>query len=179
MITKFLNFINEGRVPPDERIKLLEDDNYLVVVPLTDKASYKYGAYTNWCISAPNSERSISSDGINRVSGENIIVFLLNKKYNKSKEIPNKYRELYVNCAIGKTPYKEVTEFIKTHGNDIYDLSKIAFEYDVRTNEIILWSANNIDMTEDDFSIDNITQLGIDKYVIDIISKYINDIKTN
>lgn len=42
--------INEKfKIEPNEREKLYEDDNFLLVAPLTHTASCKYGANTKWC----------------------------------------------------------------------------------------------------------------------------------
>ena len=42
--------INEGfKVDKSEYKKIYDDENYLLVVPLTHTASCKYGANTKWC----------------------------------------------------------------------------------------------------------------------------------
>jgi len=49
-----------------ERIKIIDDENYLVVVPLSHAASCKYGKSTRWCISAkddPEEFRTMGPDG--------------------------------------------------------------------------------------------------------------------
>ena len=48
--------IKEGRVKASDRIKVYEDDNILVVVPLTHMASCKYGAKTPWCVAVPSND---------------------------------------------------------------------------------------------------------------------------
>jgi hypothetical protein len=40
------------KIEPHEREKLYEDNNFLLVVPLTHTASCKYGANTKWCTSS-------------------------------------------------------------------------------------------------------------------------------
>src|SRR6185369_15604270 len=45
----------EGAVKAAEKIDIYRDDSYIVVRPLSERASCKYGAYTKWCISAPSS----------------------------------------------------------------------------------------------------------------------------
>lgn len=46
--------LNEVRVKSQDRVKLYQDDNLLVVVPLTHTASCKYGANTKWCTAVPS-----------------------------------------------------------------------------------------------------------------------------
>lgn len=48
--------LTEVRAKPGERDKIYQDDNLLVVAPLTHNASCKYGAYTNWCTSVPSND---------------------------------------------------------------------------------------------------------------------------
>ena len=59
-VKTFEYFLNEGRVPTSDRIKLLENDDYLVVAPITNRAAQKYGAFTKWCTAVPPNE-SVSS----------------------------------------------------------------------------------------------------------------------
>ena len=44
--------LEDDEVGPDESEKWHEDDNWLVVVPLTMRAAQKYGANTKWCTAA-------------------------------------------------------------------------------------------------------------------------------
>tara|TARA_R110000787_G_scaffold276243_1_gene385146 strand:+ start:1102 stop:1683 length:582 start_codon:yes stop_codon:yes gene_type:complete len=54
--------INEGiKISKDERIKLIDNKNFLLVIPLTNDASCKYGATTKWCVSTKNSSTSFNS----------------------------------------------------------------------------------------------------------------------
>jgi len=44
--------INEGiKISKDERIKLADNKNFLLVIPLSTDAACKYGASTKWCVS--------------------------------------------------------------------------------------------------------------------------------
>ncbi len=45
----------EGRVKKSDRIDIFRDNKYIVISPLTPHDSCKYGAFTRWCISVPNS----------------------------------------------------------------------------------------------------------------------------
>jgi len=91
-LVKF-SYANESKLPEDEegikeedREKWYEDDEWLVVVPLTYKASCKYGANTKWCttdsktdayfknysseaplIIVTNKQRKLKPDNLNKV----------------------------------------------------------------------------------------------------------------
>ena len=45
----------EYRVHREDRIEILRDDKYIIVAPLTEDASCKYGAFTHWCTANPHS----------------------------------------------------------------------------------------------------------------------------
>jgi len=48
--------INEGiKISKDERIKLADNKNFLLVIPLSTDAACKYGAATKWCVSGKES----------------------------------------------------------------------------------------------------------------------------
>ena len=42
--------VEKYKIADQERIKLFETDDFLLVVPLTHTASCKYGANTKWCV---------------------------------------------------------------------------------------------------------------------------------
>jgi hypothetical protein len=46
--------INEVRNKPGDRDKIYQDENIVVVAPLTHTSSCKYGAHTKWCVSVPS-----------------------------------------------------------------------------------------------------------------------------
>ena len=50
----FNDIITETSVKSSDRTKIYEDERLLVVVPLTHRASCKYGAHTPWCVSTPS-----------------------------------------------------------------------------------------------------------------------------
>lgn len=54
LVNIITDIIREGSVKSEERVKLYEDDRLLVVVPLSHKASCKYGAHTPWCVATPS-----------------------------------------------------------------------------------------------------------------------------
>jgi len=47
--TQLNSLVEKFKIGDDERIKLFETDDFLLVVPLTRTASCKYGAGTKWC----------------------------------------------------------------------------------------------------------------------------------
>ena len=49
-----LQLINEVRVKSEDRVKLYQDDETLIVAPLTHTVSCKYGSNTPWCVSLPS-----------------------------------------------------------------------------------------------------------------------------
>jgi|694.fasta_scaffold18259_13 hypothetical protein len=69
------------------RIKIYEDDRYLVVTPLTHEASCQYGAHSNWCVSTSNTNyfQNYVKDGI--------LIFVIDKKgVNLLKPDANSYK---------------------------------------------------------------------------------------
>lgn len=57
--------------------KLYEDDEWLLVVPLTEKASCKYGANTRWCTAGDDNNR------FDEYNEEGLLYILINKKENQ------------------------------------------------------------------------------------------------
>ena len=51
---KFSDILTEVKVKSEDRVKLYQDNNVLIVAPLTHMASCKYGANTSWCVSLPS-----------------------------------------------------------------------------------------------------------------------------
>jgi len=84
------------------RVKIYEDDRYLVVSPLTHKASCQYGAHSNWCVSTSN------VNYYNQYTSDGILVFVIdNKSSNPKKPEANSYKfAIYVNYEYYGNPYK-------------------------------------------------------------------------
>jgi hypothetical protein len=55
------------------RVKIYEDDRWLVVSPLTHKASCEYGAFSSWCVSTSN------VDYYDRYTRDGILIFFIDK----------------------------------------------------------------------------------------------------
>jgi hypothetical protein len=69
--------IKEGRVKASDRIKVYEDDNILVVVPLTHMASCKYGAKTPWCVAVPSNDEHFNEYSENGI----LFYFIIKSPY--------------------------------------------------------------------------------------------------
>lgn len=67
-------YFEEQKPKNASRVKIYEDDKWLVVSPLTHEASCQYGAHSNWCVSTSN------RDYYQRYTREGILVFFLDKK---------------------------------------------------------------------------------------------------
>lgn len=48
--SQFDVLIEKYKIGDEERIKLMETENFLLIVPLTHTAACKYGAKTKWCV---------------------------------------------------------------------------------------------------------------------------------
>ena len=87
IIEKICSYFEEQKPKTASRVKIYEDDKWLVVSPLTHEASCSYGAYSNWCVSTSNSTY------YQRYTKEGILVFFLDKKgKNPTKPDANIYK---------------------------------------------------------------------------------------
>ena len=86
-------YFEEQKPKNASRIKLLEDDKWLVVVPLTHAASCSYGAHSNWCVSTSNSSY------FGNYTQNGLLIFFIDKKgVNVRKKEANTYKfALHVN----------------------------------------------------------------------------------
>lgn len=164
-------FINEGKVPSVERIQLLKDDKYVILAPLTFKASCKYGAFTNWCSAAIGNEYAWNDD-INR--GDNILIYVIQRNFKRSEEADYKSEMYYRllrgidNGEIDGSDEEVVDKLIEfREDEDSLDFSKIAIEYNKKNKEYNIWTANNINL--DGYDVDD---LPIDEYAIQIIKDF-------
>jgi hypothetical protein len=67
-------YFEENLPRTTSRVKIYEDDRWLVVSPLTHKASCEYGAFSSWCVSTSN------VDYYERYTRDGILVFFIDKK---------------------------------------------------------------------------------------------------
>lgn len=91
------NYFEEQKPKTASRVKIYEDNKWLVVSPLTHEASCSYGAYSNWCVSTSNNTY------YQRYTKEGILVFFLDKKgKNPTKPDANIYK-IAVNIKYDET----------------------------------------------------------------------------
>ncbi len=69
--------ITESQIKKQETKVLYDDENYLVVRPLSIRSSRLYGASTKWCTS---SERDDYTSHFERYAGKGVLVYFINKK---------------------------------------------------------------------------------------------------
>lgn len=177
MITKFKLF--EGSVKTAERIDIFRDNKYILVAPLTAEASAKYGADTHWCTSALGNSYLWKEDNIlNHPDSNRCLLILIRRGYKISDENAEKSEEYYyLNQEMDGGEIEEDSEererWLDLHGDpDSYDMSKICITFSPNNNfSQQVWSANNQDL---EISIYELTQYGIDYYIIEEIEKYMN-----
>ena len=174
IITKYLDFITEGKVKKDERIVILRDERYIIVAPLTEEASCKYGAFTGWCTAAPGSGAFNTIKNINE-EGNPKLVYIIQVGYEMSdenEEQSEEYKDL-----LDKLENEEFDEEQQERFYDIskdvnsLDFTKIAVEFSTNTQSYNLWSANNINIADDPWYYD-LYDLPIDEYALDLIDNF-------
>jgi hypothetical protein len=180
MITNFNLFLFESNVKKNERIEILRDDNYIVVAPLTERASCKYGAFTHWCISAPGSGYFENYNNIN-LEGKDKLIFILNRKLNitqKQKDVYDKYNYIFYKYENSdfydgeneETVLDKKLELEET--DDFLDFSKICIYYNYKQRTYGIYSGNNIFLNDFGYDIHNLDAIGIEPYVIDAIFEF-------
>jgi hypothetical protein len=80
--------ITESQVKKRETRVLHDDENYLVLRPLSIRSSRMYGATTKWCTA---SDRDDYTTHFNRYAGDGILVYFINKKEDPKN---NKYAKI-------------------------------------------------------------------------------------
>jgi hypothetical protein len=78
-----VDIITEGSVKSDERIKIYQDDRILAVIPLSHKASCKYGANTPWCVAVPS-----TTEHYDEYSKNGVFVYFIIKSPHPDAKIP-------------------------------------------------------------------------------------------
>ncbi|MCK9415547.1 hypothetical protein M0Q97_02680 [Candidatus Dojkabacteria bacterium] len=165
----------EYRARKEERIEILRDDKYIIVAPLTEEASCKYGAFTHWCTSNPHSGAWCNCEGWVNIPKHNKIVYIIQRDYKMSEENKEQSEEYYyLKYKIENSDFDENDqERFYEINNDINSLnfSKIAVEYMYSRGVWSLWCANNILISDDPWYY-NLDDLPIDKYAITEIKKF-------
>lgn len=169
-LNKYKIFL-EGKVSKSDKVDIYRDDNYIVIRPLTHKASCKYGAYTSWCISVPGDEYIFNNN-----IQDCCVIFIIQRNYKISKEkqlLINELRELNSEVLYETPTDQNLERYYKLLSDEeALDLSKIALIFG--KNKILqsIWDKNNIDITHT-FN-KNLYQLPIDNNVIEKIIDYID-----
>jgi len=181
MITNFKIF--EGSVKSSERIDIFRDNKYILVAPLTAKASMKYGAFTHWCTSVSDGSyiEIWDSDNVpnDEYSDTGLIILIKKDKITSRNE---KNSELYYYLNKKKEDGEDLTKKEQERleklmeDDDFVNLSKLCITFTIYNNiKIEAWSANNIDL-----QISNLYDLisyGFDNYIIDKIENHIEKVQ--
>lgn len=168
-IKSFEKFIMEGKVSKNEKIDIYRDNNYIVVEPLTHKASCKYGAFSKWCISVPNTSY-IFDEG-----SPNHIIFIIQKNFTPTN-IENIQKFLFLkekyddgeDLTEDEMDIKAELEYDMTG----YDFSKICIIQN-KDKSVDIWDFNNNLINENHYR--TIYDLPIDNKVLDIIDNYLEN----
>jgi len=177
MITKFKLF--EGSVKSAERIDIFRDNKYILVAPLTARASMKYGAFTHWCTSVSDGSymEIWDSDNIpNTEYSDTVLLILIKKEELTQRNLKNSELYYYLNKKKedGEIKKKEEEKLDKlTEDDDFVNLSKLCIIN--KDDHYEAWSANNVNL-----QINNLYDLisyGFDNYIINQIENYIEKVK--
>lgn len=167
--------IDETSVKSNEKVDIYRDSSIIVVRPLSERASCKYGAFTKWCISAPSS-------GAWETNPDAVIVMLLQKNYQISTQKHNLidrfsyFQDLEDSGEMTPELEEEREELMDNNDyHDFEDLSKIALVFGNNHTEI--WDANNINISDNyQFGWE---RLPVSKDAINAISNYIDNTNLN
>lgn len=169
--------VNEGSVKKSDRVDIYRDNNFIVVRPLTETASCKYGAFSKWCISAPGS-------GAWESSPDAIVIMILQKNYKispKKQALIDKFLEFKDAEDTGDlTPEleMEMEQLLDSHNyHDFEDLSKIALIFTNSSDSAEIWDFNNIPISDN--YMNGWQSLPISNDVIDAIENYVASVKSN
>jgi len=157
-------YFEEQKPKTASRVKIYEDDKWLVVSPLTHEASCSYGAYSNWCVSTSNVTY------YQRYTKEGILVFFLDKKgMNPKKPDANIYK-IAVNIRydepdpidwdwysmednkidaalmmnfLPKNLMEATTKYVKEFLGELYKKNELDME-ELKKNSLIMYVEDNI-----------------------------------
>ena len=86
-IKPMCDYFEEQKPKNTSRVKIYEDDRWLLVAPLTHQASCSYGAHSNWCVSTSN------TNYFNDYMKRGLLIFFIDKKgSNTRKPSANVYK---------------------------------------------------------------------------------------
>lgn len=76
------DIIKEVRNKEEDRVKIYQDENLVVVAPLTHRSSCKYGSHTKWCTAVPSTDEHFNYYMQHGV----LIYFIVRSPYKNNKE---------------------------------------------------------------------------------------------
>lgn len=182
MLIKFKDFLFEKSVSYEERINILRDEKYIVVAPLSEEASCKYGAFTHWCTANIHSgawDLGIGQENIN-TENNNKLVYIIRRNYTLPDERKKQTEEYYYlrkkveNQDFDENDNQEELNdryYELEHDSDSLDFSKIAIEYNFKSKQYGIWSANNICISDNPWYYD-LYDIPVEAYVIDKIKEF-------
>lgn len=143
--------INEVKNKKEDRDKIYEDENIVVVAPLTHRSSCKYGANTKWCVAVPSNDTHFKE----YMDGGVLIYFIIRSPYKNSK-IPE-YKFAY---------YHSFDENM-SEANGWYDMSDYHMDGD-----------NTDDFDNERKNLDkNLIKFLIPEHIFDLVKTYIKNQK--
>lgn len=83
--------VEKYKIGNEERDKLLEDDDFIFLIPLTHTASCKYGAGTKWCVTEKDSDLFERHDAMGTLG------FLIVKKPDMQEKFNNNKFAYFIN----------------------------------------------------------------------------------
>ena len=163
--------LQEVRVPKSERVNIYRDDRYVVVRPLTHRASCKYGAYTQWCISVPSEDDLWDEVDPN----DTIVIMVIDRKYEmKDQDKISRLSDLHDKEENEGLSEEEKDEYLNLMiDDDAHDLKKMVIV--MRSNGSIeqIFDLNNIEITDNYYTI---YSLPYPEEIKDAIKEYISSI---
>lgn len=102
------HLVTEVRNKPEDRDKIYQDENIVVVAPLTHRSSCKYGANTKWCTAVPSNDEYFRDYIFNGV----LIYFIIRSPHKESKipEYKFAYYHAYDSSAIGEQGWYDMSD---------------------------------------------------------------------
>ena len=110
--------IKEVSNKKEDRVKIYQDENIVVVAPLTHRSSCKYGAHTKWCTAVPSTDEHFNYYMQHGV----LVYFIVRSPYKNNKE----YKFAYYH------PFDE--EVIELKG--WYDMSDNQLDFNSEPNSV-------------------------------------------
>lgn len=171
----------EGSVKSSDRINIFRDEKYVVVAPLTEEASMKYGADSHWCTSASGSGAWCEESRPNNENSTVGLIILIRRNYKmtpRNEKNSDLYYYLFRKEENGEATKRERNRLESLREDDDYlNMSKLTITFSINSNGYgEVWAANNIHL-DWIYSLYDLVGYGIDDYVIDEVSNYISQVR--